>query len=218
MKTNASATNSPLHRKRQKNDALRPPSIRHPPRQNQSHTPRKPQVEMIKFGQNIFREQGEWQPSMTPVNTSSPQHQRPSHPTTRRPNQASRRQLPRCLQTPQYKGSRPPCNVTWLDMKMHVDYVFTVACDQVRADTGWLHGKPVPIIQGRAGWLIHHTDHLRAAEWLHSNSWWTDHGGDGTSADATILSARQLQDVLDPPIKIQTGAQPSKLHGKPECP
>ena len=111
-------------------------------------------------------------------------------------------------QTDAYKApslprSKPPCSMTWLDLKLAIEEVLRTTCRQVRADTGGLYGKPVPTVAGMAGWLSNQHDHLAGCMWADSEVWWhMQTGVEGTSAAAeTINHARLLEETLDPAVK-----------------
>lgn len=111
-------------------------------------------------------------------------------------------------QTDAYKApslprSKPPCSMTWLDLKLTIETVLRTTCRQVRADTGGLYGKPVPTVAGMAGWLAHQHEHLAGCMWADSEVWWhMQTGVEGSSAAAeTINHARLLEETLDPAIK-----------------
>lgn len=111
-------------------------------------------------------------------------------------------------QTDAYKApslprSKPPLSMTWLDLKLTIEEVLRTTCRQVRADTGGLYGKPVPTVQGMAGWLSNQHDHLAGCMWADSEVWWQmQEGVEGSSAvEETINHARLLEETLDPAIK-----------------
>ena len=111
-------------------------------------------------------------------------------------------------QTDAYKApslprSKPPCSMTWLDLKLAIEEVLRTTCRQVRADTGGLYGKPVPTVAGMAGWLSNQHEHLAGCMWADSEVWWhMQTGVEGTSAAAeTINHARLLEETLDPAVK-----------------
>lgn len=111
-------------------------------------------------------------------------------------------------QTDAYKApslprSKPPLSMTWLDLKITIENVLRTTCRQVRADTGGLYGKPVPTVQGMAGWLTHQHDHLAGCMWADSEVWWhMQTGQEGSSAvEETINHARLLEETLDPVVK-----------------
>lgn len=107
------------------------------------------------------------------------------------------------FKAPTRPTSKPPCNLTWLDLKREVERLLRIACHQVRQDTGNLYGTPVPTITGMAGWLAHQADHLTACMWLDSETWWQiQTGEEGTNLAAeTINHARLLEETLDPPMQ-----------------
>ena len=111
-------------------------------------------------------------------------------------------------QTDAYKApslprSKPPCSMTWLDLKLAIEEVLRTTCRQVRADTGGLYGKPVPTVAGMAGWLGNQGEHLTGCMWADSEVWWhMQTGQEGSSAAAeTINHARLLEETLDPVVK-----------------
>lgn len=107
------------------------------------------------------------------------------------------------FKAPTRPTSKPPCNLTWLDLKREVERLLRIACHQVRQDTGNLYGAPVPTITGMAGWLTNQQDHLTACMWLDSETWWKmQTGEEGTNLAAeTINHARLLEETLDPPMQ-----------------
>ncbi len=111
-------------------------------------------------------------------------------------------------QTDAYKApslprSKPPCSMTWLDLKLTLEEVLRTTCRQVRADTRGLYGKPVPTVAGMSGWLSNQHEHLAGCMWADSEVWWhMQTGVEGTSAAAeTINHARLLEETLDPVVK-----------------
>lgn len=111
-------------------------------------------------------------------------------------------------QTDAYKApslprSKPPCSMTWLDLKLTIENVLRTTCRQVRADTGGLYGKPVPTVAGMAGWLTHQRDHLAGCMWADSEVWWHMQTGQESSSAAaeTINHTRLLEETLAPIVK-----------------
>lgn len=107
------------------------------------------------------------------------------------------------FKAPTRPTSKPPCNLTWLDLKREVERLLRIACRQVRQDTGNLYGTPMPTIQGMTGWLTNQHEHLATCMWLDSQTWWQiQTGEEGTNLAAeTINHAHLLMESLDPPVK-----------------
>jgi hypothetical protein len=111
-------------------------------------------------------------------------------------------------QTDAYKApslprSKPPCSMTWLDLKLTIETALRTTCRQVWAD---LPGKRVPPpsqLVPMCAWLTERADHLAGCMWADSEVWWQmQEGVEGTSAvEETINHARLLEETLDPPIK-----------------
>lgn len=111
-------------------------------------------------------------------------------------------------QTDAYKApslprSKPPCSMTWLDLKITIETVLRTTCRQVRADTGGLYGKPVPTVAGMAGWLSNQGEHLAGCMWADSEVWWHMQTGqeDSSAVEETINHARLLEETLNPVVK-----------------
>ena len=104
---------------------------------------------------------------------------------------------------PQRPTSKPPCNLTWLGLKTHIEYILRTICHQVRADVGNLYGAPVPTLQGMAGWLTNQHEHLATCMWADSRVWWhITTGEENTSAAEELINhARLLTEALDPPMR-----------------
>lgn len=107
------------------------------------------------------------------------------------------------FKAPTRPTSKPPCNLTWLDLQIQVENLLRWACWQTRRDMGNLYGAPVATLTGMAGWLRHQTDHLQRCMWLGSETWWEiQTGEEGTTlAQETINHARLLEETLDPPMQ-----------------
>lgn len=111
-------------------------------------------------------------------------------------------------QTDAYKApslprSKPPCSMTWLDLKITIENVLRTTCRQVWAD---LPGKRVPPpsqLVPMCAWLSERADHLAGCMWADSEVWWhMQTGVEGSSAvEETINHARLLEETLDPAIK-----------------
>lgn len=111
-------------------------------------------------------------------------------------------------QTDAYKApslprSKPPCSMTWLDLKITIETVLRTTCRQVWAD---LPGKRVPPpsqLVPMCAWLSERADHLAACMWADSEVWWhMQTGQEGSSAvEETINHARLLEETLDPVVK-----------------
>lgn len=104
---------------------------------------------------------------------------------------------------PSLPRSKPPCSMTWLDLKITIENVLRTTCRQVWAD---LPGKRVPPpsqLVPMCAWLSERADHLAACMWADSEVWWQmQEGVEGSSAAAeTINHARLLEETLDPIVK-----------------
>ena len=104
---------------------------------------------------------------------------------------------------PSLPRSKPPCSMTWLDLKLTIENVLRTTCRQVWAD---LPGKRVPPpsqLVPMCAWLSERADHLAACMWADSQVWWhMQTGQEGSSAvEETINHARLLEETLDPVVK-----------------
>ena len=124
---------------------------------------------------------------------------------------------------PSLPRSKPPCSMTWLDLKLTIENVLRTTCRQVWAD---LPGKRVPPpsqLVPMCAWLSERADHLAACMWADSEVWWQmQEGVEGSSAAAeTINHARLLEETLDPIVKhppAQTATELAATLGvTPDC-
>lgn len=111
-------------------------------------------------------------------------------------------------QTDAYKApslprSKPPCSMTWLDLKLTIENVLRTTCRQVWADLPGRRVPPPSQLVPMCAWLTERAAHLAGCMWADSQVWWhMQTGVEGTSAAAeTINHARLLEETLDPAIK-----------------
>lgn len=105
---------------------------------------------------------------------------------------------------PKLPGPTPPCNLTWVDYEWQLEGLLQLTVTQVRRDIGNLYGTPTLGLTGIAGWLHGVADHITTSEWAHSPQWYAEQyhcePTTETLASVTISQARQLEDVLEPPL------------------
>lgn len=107
------------------------------------------------------------------------------------------------FKAPTRPTSKPPCNLTWLDLQIQVENLLRWACLQTWYDLPGKRTPPPSRLKGMAAWLADRADHLEACMWLGSETWWQMQTGvKGTTlARETINHAHLLTEALDPPAK-----------------
>lgn len=107
------------------------------------------------------------------------------------------------FKAPTRPTSKPPCNLTWLDLQIQVENLLRWACRQAWDDLPGKRTPPPSRLKGMATWLADRADHLTTVMWLDSETWWNiQTGQEGSSLAAeTIHYARLLEETLDPPMQ-----------------